>query len=133
MKKNSSMKNDLITTGFHVPYNPKLKERARELRKNMTEAEKKLWYGCLRTFRYPVLRQKPIDHYIVDFYCPKLKLVIEIDGDTHYTDEGKIYDEKRKNVLESYGLKIVRFTNLEVIKYLEGVCQKIEEIIQTSS
>ena len=60
----------------------------------MTEAERKLWFGYLRNFKYPVLRQRLIDNYIVDFYCPKLKLAVEIDGDTHYSDEGKMYDEK---------------------------------------
>ena len=56
----------LITTGFHLPYNPKLKERARELRRNMTEAERRLWNAFLRHVDLPVLRQKPIDNYIVD-------------------------------------------------------------------
>ncbi len=85
----------LITTGFHLPYNPKLIERARELRKNMTPAEKKLWYYCLSQFSRRVLRQRPIDNYIVDFYCPVLRLVIEIDGESHFTDDGKTYDQQR--------------------------------------
>jgi len=106
---NNATDRGLITTGYHLPYNPKLTERAKELRNNLTEAEKRLWYGYLCTFKYRVLRQRPIDNYIVDFYCPKLKLVIEIDGDTHYTDAGKIYDERRTQILESYGLRVVRF------------------------
>jgi very-short-patch-repair endonuclease len=72
---------ELIDSDFHLPYNPKLVERAKNLRKNMTPAEKKLWYSYLRNFKFRVLRQKPIDNFIVDFYCAKLKLVIEIDGD----------------------------------------------------
>ena len=129
--KNFFKSKGLITTGFHLPYNPDLKEKARDLRKNLTEAERKLWFRYLREFKHPVLRQKPIDNYIVDFYCPALGLIIEIDGDSHYTDEGKVYDEKRSRTLESYGLKILRFTNIDVLKNLEGVCQRIEELLVT--
>jgi|GEM_PF-78679 len=118
----------LITTGYHLPYNPKLVERAKELRKNMTEAEKKIWYEFLRNFKYPVLRQRPIHHFIVDFYCAKLKLVIEIDGDQHYTEEGKAYDEERRKILESYGLREIRFKNYEVLNEFEKVCKAIEGI-----
>ncbi len=106
---NNATDRGLISIGYHLPYNPKLTARARELRKNSTEAEKRLWYRYLWNFKYRVLRQRPIDFYIVDFYYPKLKLVIEIDGDTHYTDAGKIYDERRTQILESYSLRVVRF------------------------
>lgn len=131
LDKNFFKSKGLITTGFHLPYNPDLKEKARDLRKNLTEAERKLWFRYLRGFKHPVLRQKPIDNYIVDFYCPALGLVIEIDGDSNYTDEGKVYDEKRSRTLKSYGLKILRFTNIDVLKNLEGVCQRIEELLVT--
>jgi very-short-patch-repair endonuclease len=56
----------------------------------MTAAEKKLWYGCLRSFPLPVLRQKPIDNHIVDFYCSKLQLAIEVDGDSHWSNRAAI-------------------------------------------
>ncbi len=118
----------LITTGYHLPYNPNLVERARELRKHMTESEKKLWYGYLRNFKYPVLRQRPIDNFIVDFYCPQMKLVIEIDGEQHYTQEGKAYDEERTQILESYGLRVIRFTNKQVMHDFKRVCETIESI-----
>ena len=118
-----------ITTGYHLPYNPELVERARELRKNLTEAEKRLWYRYLRSYKYRVLRQRPIDNYIVDFYCPQLRLVIEIDGESHYTDEGKMYDKRRTAVLEGYGLKVLRFTNDDVLRNFEGVYQVIEKEI----
>lgn len=121
----------LITTGFHLPYNPKLVRRAREMRKNPTEAEKKLWYGFLRTFEHRVLRQRPIDNYIVDFYCPQLKLVIEIDGSSHYTEEGVQNDQARTSILEGYGLKVMRFTNAEVLNNFEAVCAAIEGIPPT--
>jgi very-short-patch-repair endonuclease len=119
---------NLITTGFHLPYNPDLVGRAREMRKNPTAAEKKLWYGFLRTFKYRVLRQRPIDNFIVDFYCARLKLVIEIDGDSHFTPEGKRYDEMRTSILQSYGLRVIRITNEDVLKNFSAVCDMIERI-----
>ncbi|WP_041781039.1 endonuclease domain-containing protein [Allocoleopsis franciscana] len=125
-------KKDLIVTDFHLPYNPKLVEKAKELRKNMTAAERKLWYGYLKDFPFRVLRQKPIDNFIVDFYCAHLKLVIEVDGESHFTSEGKDYDRERTQVLEGYGLKVVRFRNDEVLKEWEGVCQCIAEMIPPS-
>jgi very-short-patch-repair endonuclease len=123
-----SSNKDLIVTDFHLPYNPKLVERAKNLRKNMTPAEKKLWYSYLMDFKFRVLRQKPIDNFIVDFYCAKLKLVIEIDGDSHFTNDGQDYDQERTQILEGYGLRVMRFTNDEVLKDFAGVCQQIEEI-----
>ena len=73
----------------HLPYNRALVERARDLRKNMTPAEAELWHECLRHLNVSVLRQRPIDNFIVDFYIPSLKLVIEVDGDSHFDDQGK--------------------------------------------
>nr|WP_217523364.1 DUF559 domain-containing protein [Pleurocapsa sp. PCC 7327] len=87
---------------FYLPYNRNLVERAKQLRKNMTAAEKKLWYGYLRTFKFRVLRQRPISHFIVDFYCPSLKLVIEIDGENHCTNDAQEYDVARTQKLEEY-------------------------------
>ncbi|MEB3120510.1 MAG: endonuclease domain-containing protein [Snowella sp.] len=81
----------------------------------MTKAEKKLWYDYLRTFQFRVHRQRPIHHFIVDFYCPALKLIIEIDGETHNTDTAKIYDQERTHILVSYGLTVIRFTNQEIL------------------
>ena len=109
----------------HLPYNPELVARAKKLRKNMTVAEKKLWYEYLRTFPHRVHRQRPINHFIVDFYCPKLKLVIELDGDSHFTPEAQEYDRKRTEVLAGYGLTVVRFTNGQVMDSFEGVCQTV--------
>jgi very-short-patch-repair endonuclease len=116
---------NLNTTDFHLPYNPNLIDRAKELRKNMTPAERKLWYDYLRTFKYRVLRQRPIDHFIVDFYCHSLKLVIEIDGDGHFTEAGIAADRERTQQLESYGIRVIRFTNQEVLHDFEGVCLSI--------
>ncbi len=108
----------------HLPYNRALVERARELRKNMTPAEKKLW-GCLRHLGVSVLRQRPIDNFIVDFYIPSLKLVVEVDGDSHFSAAGKARDAERTSVLEGYGLQVMRFTNREVLDGLEDVCETL--------
>ncbi|MBD2299247.1 endonuclease domain-containing protein [Nostoc sp. FACHB-87] len=126
------MRNKLNSSDFHLPYNPKLVERAKELRKNMTPAEKKLWCDYLRNFQFRVLRQRPIDHFIVDFYCPTLQVVIEIDGDSHFTDEGQDYDRDRTRILEGYGLKIIRFTNSQVLNHFESVCEHIQGLIPPS-
>jgi very-short-patch-repair endonuclease len=120
---------NLNTTDFHLPYNPKLIDRSRELRKNLTPAERKLWYDYLRNFKYRVLRQRPIDHFIVDFYCHSLKLVIEVDGDNHFTEEAEAADLERTQQLESYGIRVIRFTNQEVLQDFEGVCRSIEQEI----
>ena len=109
---------------YFLPYNPQLVARAKEMRKNPTIAERKLW-GYLRNFPVKFWRQRPIDNFIVDFYCPKLKLVIEVDGDSHFTDSGLVYDQERTRVLEGYGLRIIRFTNDEVLQNFEGVCEQI--------
>lgn len=116
----------------HLPYNKNLVPRAKELRKNMTKAEKKLWYDYLRNFQYRVHRQRPIDNFIVDFYCAELKLVIEVDGETHYSETAQAYDQMRTQILEGYGLKVIRFTNDEVLDNLTGVCYSIESMIPPS-
>ena len=119
----------LNDSNFHLPYNRQLVPIAKQLRKNPTPAEKKLWQDFLRTFSLRVLRQRPIDNFIVDFYCAALRLVIEIDGDSHFTEEGKAYDAERTSVLEGYGLQVLRFTNVEVLQEFEGVCWRLECVI----
>lgn len=113
----------------YLPYNKKLVSRAKELRKNMTVAEQKIWKNYLKNFPYRVYRQRPIENFIVDFYCPKLKLVIEIDGETHYTENAQEYDRERTRVLQGYGLKVIRFKNDDVLNNLIGVVNFIEEMI----
>jgi very-short-patch-repair endonuclease len=125
------MKRDLISRGGCLPYNPRLLERSRELRKNMTPAEKKLWYHYLRDHQLTFHRQKIIDHYIADFYCSKALLVIEIDGDTHFNDNSMEYDANRTAILESYGLHVIRFTNEEIYNHFEEACVKIEDEVVT--
>ncbi|MBD2727108.1 endonuclease domain-containing protein [Nostoc sp. FACHB-892] len=119
----------LLHSDFHLPYNPKLVERAKELRKNMTPAEKKLWNSYLKNLEFRFLRQRPINNFIVDFYCANLKLVIEVDGNSHFTSEGKYSDAERTSILKGYRLNVMRFTNDDVLNNFESVCQQIEEVI----
>ena len=106
---------------------------ANALRKNMTKEEKHLWYDFLKSHPLKFMRQKVLGAYIVDFYCYKAKLVIEIDGAQHYSKEGAEYDEKRTEYLErEFGIKVIRFTNLDILKRFEGVCNYINEVIEQS-
>jgi very-short-patch-repair endonuclease len=126
MSKEDIKSRGLIFTGCHLPYNPNLVDRARMLRKNMTSEEKKLWYDYFKLHEKHFRRQYPIDNYIVDFYCADAKLVIELDGEQHYTEGGKNYDEERDAVLASYGLKILRFSNGDIVNKFDIICSEIE-------
>jgi very-short-patch-repair endonuclease len=119
----------LVSTGFHLPYNPDLKERSRELRKNMTDAEKKIWFGYLKLLQVNVVRQKPIDHFIVDFYIPDYKLIIEIDGKIHNTRERKECDIFKENMLKVYGLSVLRITNDVIIYDFDNAVKLIKDRI----
>ena len=119
----------LVTNGYSLPYNPNLMTRAAAMRKNMTPAEFKLWQRFLKNFRFKVYSQRPIDNFVVDFYCSKLNLVIEIDGSVHDSWEVKVSDKERTEILQNYGLKVIRFSNKEVEENFESVCRKISEQI----
>lgn len=111
-----------------VFYNPKLKEYSRDLRNNMTDAERQLW-SKLRRKQLKGLqfyRQRIIGNYIVDFYCPKAKMIIEVDGGQHYSEEGKEKDRRRDDSMGSKGLKVLRFSDREVLKNIDGVVERIE-------
>ncbi len=118
------------SSSVHIPYNRELKQRAAKLRKNMTDAEQLLWQRYLRHHTAIFHRQKPLDYFIADFYCSKALLVIEVDGDSHFTDEGQGYDRERTERLARYGIAVIRFTNDEVLKNISGVCQEIERVVQ---
>lgn len=111
-------------------YDKKLKSRADELRKNMTQQEWNLWYFYLRNHRLKWYRQRIIDRFIVDFYCHAAKLVIEIDGKQHYTDQGIVYDTELTQVLQGYGLKVLRYTNQQLVDNFQEVCWDIERNLQ---
>ncbi len=108
--------------------------KARELRNNQTIAEKKLWEELLsnrKMLNFKFLRQKPILEYIVDFYCSKLLLVIEVDGEIHNSKDNIEYDNLRTDILQSIGIKVVRFSNNQIMKNIDHVKVKIEEEIQS--
>jgi len=112
-----------------LSYNQKLKEISRQLRKNMTNAEKRLWAKIrMRQLQgYQFYRQKPVGDYIVDFFCPRAKLVIELDGSHHLIGETIEYDRIRDDYLSSLGLRVLRFTNTEVMTNIKGVVERIAE------
>jgi very-short-patch-repair endonuclease len=114
-------------------YTKSLIPHARKLRKDMTDAEKKLW-SLLRNKRLGVKfrRQVPYDCFILDFYSVEARLVIEVDGSQHYTAEGRRKDKMRDNELRSDGLEVLRFLNEEVLDSEEGVGQMIYEKIQAA-
>ena len=113
-------------------YNSKIVPLARELRKNMTKEERHLWYDFLREYPEKFTRQKVLGKYIADFYCAKANIVIELDGSQHYEYEGLVNDEKRTAYLEQYGIKVIRISNLDVLKNFEGVCQYIDNVVKQS-
>ncbi|MFC1891069.1 endonuclease domain-containing protein [Thermodesulfobacteriota bacterium] len=110
-----------------LPFNKNLKGFARELRKNMTDAERFIWSkirkkqikGC------QFYRQKNIGDYIVDFYCPAAKLIIEIDGGQHYSEEGLKKDKLRDDFMSNLGLIVLRFSDTEIFKNIDGVLERI--------
>jgi len=117
----------LMSNGSHIPYDPELVPLARLLRKKMTKQERKIWYEFLRHREYQFHRQKPIVYYIADFYCPAYRLVIEIDGNQHHTPAGMEADKVRTEILNNYGIKVMRFKNSEIDFEFKEVCSKILE------
>ena len=103
---------------------------AKDLRKSATEQENKLWYRFLSKQAVRFQRQKSIDNYIADFYCHKAKLIIEIDGSQHYSEDGRRSDDFRTEKLEGYDLRVIRFTNYQVDSNFEGVCLYISKIMK---
>ena len=95
----------------------------------MTPWERKLWYEFLRYYPIRFQRQKAIGNYIVDFYCASAKLVIELDGQHHFTEQGKHYDAERSQILNSHGLRVIRFTNHDVDTKFSQVCDVIHHAI----
>jgi len=112
-----------------VPYQLKLKTPSRALRRDPTQAERKLWYEFLRDLPEKFTRQKPVGSYIADFYCSRLRLVIEVDGDSHFTAQGERSDARRTAALQGHKLRVIRFTNAEVMQQFEAVCQRIEQAV----
>jgi len=110
-------------------YTHNLIPRAREMRRNMTEPEKRVWYQCLKQLPYRFRRQRPFGPYIVDFYCAVCELVIEIDGDSHASAGAQEYDAERTAYLQGLDLRVIRFSNREVMENLDGVCERVVELM----
>ena len=115
-----------------IPYNPKLKSLAKALRKNMTLSEVLLWDELKqkKILGFDFDRQRPIDEFIVDFYCKDLQLAIEIDGDSHDSEEAFEKDRKRQKRLETLGVRFLRFDDLEVKNDMNNVLRTIEHWIE---
>ena len=113
-------------------HNPKIVPAAKMLRKNMTKEERHLWYDYLRTHPARFSRQKVLGRYIADFYSAQAKVVIELDGSGHYTEEARQYDAERTAFLEDYGLTVIRIPNNEVSHNFRGVCDYIDLKVEQS-
>ena len=112
-----------------IPYNPRLKKLAKQLRENMTMAEAVLWRGLRnkQIMGYDFDRQRPVDEYIVDFYCKDIQLVIEVDGISHYNQEAWEADQKRQSRLENLGITFLRFDEQDVWHNCDAVLAEIED------
>ena len=113
-----------------IPKNDKLLETARKLRREMTRHERHLWYDFLRTYPIKIYKQRIIGNYIADFYCASAKLVIELDGSQHFTDEGIENDQIRDEFMRELGLTILRFTNFDIDRNFINICNQIDSIIK---
>ncbi len=110
---------------MQLEQNKALLTNARNLRKGMTKEERKLWYTFLCKLPVRFRRQQIIGNYIVDFYCHSRGLVIELDGSQHFEDKGKQADLERDAYLRGLGLRVLRYSNLDVNRNFRGICEDI--------
>ena len=103
---------------------------ARQLRREMTPHERKLWYLFLRKYPVKIYKQRIIGRFIVDFYCASARLVIELDGSQHYEQQGMAYDAERSAFLEAQNLAVLRFSNGDIDRNFHSVCEQIELTIK---
>ena len=111
--------------------NKKLTSISQTLRRNMTAEERHLWYDFLKTLPVTVHRQKVIGNYVVDFYCAAIKTVIEIDGSQHYFKKGIESDKERDEYLSRLGIKVLRYSNLDIRRNFKGVCEYIDSVVKS--
>ena len=114
-----------------IKKNNELLNIARILRRNMTRHEKHLWYDFLRKYPIKIYKQRIIDNYVADFYCHQARLVIELDGSQHYTLQGEMRDAVRSDILEKYGIFVLRFSNMDIDRNFDGVCRTIDREIRS--
>ena len=121
----------------YLPYNSDLNDRAKDMRKNLTLSERKLWKMYLQYFnkrwdnKITILKQKIIDNYIVDFYIPKFNLIIEIDWESH--NDRIDYDIERTQILQWYWLTEIRFRNHEIQNNFTNICNKLDQILKNNN
>ena len=113
-----------------IPRELSSRKSARILRRNPTKEENHLWYDFLRGYPIRFHRQYVIESYIVDFFCPKAKLVIELDGSQHYSVHGESYDKQRTKQIETYGFTVLRYTNLDIHQRFHSVCEDIDNHVR---
>ena len=111
------------------PYQNVLKPVAQELRKNATKQENHLWYDFLREFRPRFTRQRIVGGYILDFFCPKVMLAVELDGSHHYEQRQMEYDNERTIFLNQFGIEVLRIPNADIDQNFGEVCNKIKEVV----
>jgi very-short-patch-repair endonuclease len=112
---------------------PSLRDRRRELRRNQTDAEKVLW-AHVRSKKFlgmKFFRQYSVGPYILDFYCPEIKLAVELDGGQHSQPENREYDNARTEYIRAHGINVMRFWNNEIMSEIDGVLAKLEAIVLT--
>ena len=112
------------------PYDGKLKKNARALRGNMTPQERRLWYEFLRSYPVKFYRQRIVGQYIVDFYCPRAALVVELDGSQHFEPSETERDMRRDAELAALGLLVLRFSNEELNRNFSAVCGEIDRQVR---
>ena len=106
-------------------------DRARELRREMTRQERRLWYDFLRGYPEKFYRQREVDRYILDFYCKRAGIAVELDGGQHYEEVGQQRDADRTDVLNRLGITVLRFSNLEIDQEFEAVCMEIDRQVRS--
>ena len=113
-----------------MKHNHRLTPLAQRLRRDMTKQERKLWYDFLNTYPYRFRRQVAFGQYILDFYCSAAKLAVELDGSQHYSAEGTSYDSHRSAFFEERGIRVLRFSNADVMTRFRGVTEQIDTIVK---
>ena len=112
--------------------NKSLTARRRAFRRSLSKAEAVLWtcFSRKQMKGFKFRRQYSVNQYVIDFYCPELKLAIEVDGDSHFNDISEKYDKERQKFIESFGIRFLRFTNINIYDNIDGVLQTIHEWIK---
>jgi len=124
-----------IEYDFYFGASTELLKRAKQLRMNLTKTESLLWDRLKNKKNFPIRwrRQHPAHKFILDFYCPFLKLAVEIDGDSHLSESAKFYDQDRDKIMLEFGVTTLRFTNDDILKRIDGVENKIRVEIEKRS